>query len=324
MNNEVTLAICVYNDERYIKETLESVTNQTFQKFDLLIIDDASTDCSISIAKDILEKANKGYRLISLAKNRGIAYARETALRSAVTQYLIFIDSDDLAHPELLEKQYNIIKSDRDIIGVDCWLQFIDQRGRKIKGGLFIGAKTKQEYLSRAKQQKMVFLPIQCLFEREAALSVGGFRLDKFPEGDIRYQDFCEDLDLWTRMSDLYEMGKYMITIPEVLYSYRKTGLGLSSNRLNMILKMKFVKTNLKRRRAGGTELSFVDFLDNITPKEQSKLERDATIATLVSNGIFLCQRGRIVRGGYYIIKSICMNPRYFWQKLKANSGLFR
>lgn len=60
------------------------------------------------------------------------------------------------------------------------------------------------------------------IYDRDAALSVGGYIIDGFPSGKPRYQDYCEDLDLWTRMSDLYIEGKAIVVIPETLCLYRK------------------------------------------------------------------------------------------------------
>ena len=264
------------------------------------------------------------YRLINLEVNEGIANARQLALLEAKTKYMLFIDSDDLPHTTLVEKKYNLISSDDDIMAVSSWLNYIDMQGERLSGGLFIGYKTKEEFISLASNEKLIFLSIQTLFNRKITLNMGGFRLDGFPIEKPRYRDFCEDLDLWTRMSDLYKQGKYIITIPEVLYLYRKGNTGLSSNAVAMSLKMKFVKKNLKLRRAGYNEMSFIDFIKTVSEDELQQLKKDAKAGYFLRNGFFLLKEYKLAKGLYYVSKSILMNPKQFIQKIKANSGLIK
>ena len=78
--------------------------------------------------------------------------------------------------------------------------------------------------------EKLIFMASTSIYNREIALLVGGHSIKGFPEGKPRYQDLCEDLDLWTRMSDLYKEKKAIIVLPEVLYQYRKgDGMSMSS-----------------------------------------------------------------------------------------------
>ncbi|MDR2919735.1 MAG: glycosyltransferase family 2 protein [Tannerella sp.] len=322
--SEITIAVCVYNGEKYIKETLSRIIAQSFQSFDLLIVNDCSTDATLQIINDFFTENLREYRLINLEKNKGIANARQTALERAETRYLLFVDADDLPHSELLKKESRLISLNEDAIAVSCWSEYIDENGKRMQGGLFIGDKTKEDFISRASRDKLIFLPIQTLFDRVAALRVGGFRLDGFPKGVPRYQDFCEDLDLWTRMSDLYTEGKYMIVIPEILYSYRKGSTGLSSNTFFMNLKMKYIKTNLLLRRAGKTEVSFYNFHAALSGNELNTLQQAAVAADCLREGIISLKKKKIGHGILNILKSMWLRPEYVWQKIKSNSGLFK
>ncbi|MDC1505119.1 glycosyltransferase family 2 protein [Winogradskyella sp.] len=322
--NNITLVICAYNCEKYIEETLSCIINQTFQNFDLLIINDCSTDTTIQLIHEFFKKNPRHYDILTLVENEGIANARQVGLQEAKTKYLLFVDSDDLPHPTLIEKQFTKIISDEHIMAVSSWSQFIDLQGKRIRGGLFVGSVTKGEFLSLASKEKLVFLPVQTLFNRETALKVGGYRLDGFPLGNVRYRDFCEDLDLWTRMSDLYKEEKYIITIPEVLYSYRKSNTGLSSNAVSMSLKMKYVKQNLKLRRKDQKELTFSNFLKSVSEEELDDIRKSAKAGYYLRNGFFLLKEYKILKGIYYLLKAITMNPKQFYQKIKANSGILK
>lgn len=323
MENEITLAICMYNAARYIEQTLECVLAQTMQAFELLIVDDCSTDESVAKVKNYLNAHPHNHKLYHLDTNQGIAHARQFALEHAATKYLIYVDADDCPLPQLLEKEYAAISSDQELTAVSSWSQFVDTNCNRLKGGLFIGDTTRESFMQRAKEGKRMFMPIQTLFRREDALKVGGFRLDGFPEGKPRYRDFCEDLDLWTRMSDLYSEGKYMIVLPEVLYLYRKAE-GLSSNHFNMVIKMEYVKTNVRRRRAGQQELTFIEYMDSLPPHRLKKLRRDASAADDLRNGFFFVKERRLLHGIWLIVRSAAANPSYIWDKFISNSGIVK
>ncbi|MFR9567087.1 MAG: glycosyltransferase family 2 protein, partial [Rikenellaceae bacterium] len=192
MQSKVTVAICAYNAAAYIEQTLRGVLRQTFKEFELLIINDCSTDNTLEVVESTL--LDFRHRVINLTHNQGIAYARERALEESRTRYVIFIDADDIPLSGLLEQEYRVISSDDNIIGVSSWYRFIDTDGRAMRGGLFTGPKSREAFELMARGEKLIFLPIYTMFDREAALRVGGFRLDGFPCGRPRHQDYCEDL----------------------------------------------------------------------------------------------------------------------------------
>ena len=323
MTTEVTLAICMYNAEKYIEETLACIKAQTMQDFHLLLVDDCSTDRTVEYVERFFHQNQRQYELVKLAQNQGIAYGRNFALHHAQTKYLIFVDSDDLPLPQLLEKEYQVLSNDENLIAVSSWSQFIDAKSKKMRGGLFIGDTTKAQFLKRAQAAKRVYLPIQTMFDRAAAIRVGGFSLDGYPDGKPRYRDFCEDLELWTRLSDLYAEGKYIIVLPEVLYLYRKSE-GLSSSHFNMIIKMEYVKVNLRRRRKGMKELTFIDYYNSLSEIERARLQKDSHAADCLRNGVFYIREKKIIRGLALLFECVWNHPSYIIDKVIANSGLLK
>ena len=314
---DLTLAICVYNAEKYLEETLKSVIGQTFQDFNLLIINDASTDKSEEVIERFFSKNPWQYELVNLPENKGICQARRFAERNAKTRYLMFLDADDILLPNAIETLWQKIQSDPDLVAVGCYLDYIDRNGKKLGGGLYLGETDKTKAIEKAKAGKLLFMQPTAIYNREAALRVGGYEIDGFPDGKLRYQDYCEDLDLWTRMSDLYTEGKAIVVVPEVLALYRKGG-GLSSNSFPMLLKMKYTKTNVKRRRAGMNNLSFIEFYDSLSPEELKKLKNDAQIADNLRNGVLLL-KALNPRAVPLLLKAITSNPSYFFDKIKNN-----
>lgn len=315
---DLTLAICVYNAEKYLQETLNSVINQSVQDFKLMIINDASSDGSVKVIEDFFLKHPRQYELVNLSENKGICHARYYAERNAKTRYLMFLDADDILLPDAIDTIWKKIKSDEDLIAVGCYLDYIDRNGKKIGGGLYLGETDKEKAKEKAKAGKLFFMQPTAIYDRETALKVGGYEIGGFPEDKPRYQDYCEDLDLWTRMSDLFTEGKAIVVVPQVLALYRKGG-GLSSNSFPMMLKMKYTKTNVKRRRAGKNNLTFIEFYNSLTLEELKKLKNDAQVADNLRNGVFLLKSGNIIKGTALIGKSFFTNPNYFFDKLKNN-----
>lgn len=322
--NELTIAICLYNAECYVIDTLSCIIAQTMQDFDLLIINDCSTDNSAQLVGDFLKSNPKQYEIINFEKNQGLAFGRHYVENHIDTRYILFIDADDRPYPTLVEKLYAKIKSDSSLIAVGCYHEFIDSKGHKVGGGIFIGEKNKEDFYIKAANKKMIFMQPTAIIDKEALLAVGGRNIKGFPEGKPRYQDLCEDLDLWTRMSDLYVNGKAIVVIPEVLCQYRKHEQGLSSNTLGMIIRMKHIKTNLLRRRSGQIELTFIDFYDSLSSQMLKLLKRDAIAADFLRNSVFYLKKGHVFTGSYLLLKSFVLKPGYLWQKIKSNSGLFK
>lgn len=101
-----SIIIPMYNAEKYIKICVDSILNQTFQDFEVIIVDDVSTDNSYKICRE-LYGSNKKIRLFRHDKNFGIpSFGRNYGLEKAVGKYIWFIDNDDAIFPDALDKIY--------------------------------------------------------------------------------------------------------------------------------------------------------------------------------------------------------------------------
>lgn len=101
-----TVIIPLYNKEKYIENAIKSVLNQTFTDFELLIVNDCSTDKSIEITSEFLSEK---VQLIHHQKNSGLATTRNTGIKKATSNYVTFLDADDLWKPHFLEKIFHLI-----------------------------------------------------------------------------------------------------------------------------------------------------------------------------------------------------------------------
>lgn len=105
----VSVIMPAYNAEKYIKEAIQSVIGQTYEKWELIIVDDASTDGTVAIVQECAAKDNR-INLICISKNGGVANARNVAIKIAKGRFLAFLDSDDLWLPEKLERQLEFMR----------------------------------------------------------------------------------------------------------------------------------------------------------------------------------------------------------------------
>ena len=94
----------VFNAERFVAETLNSVLTQTFLDWELIIVDDCSTDNSVKVMQTFVEQDSR-IKLIELSGNSGAAIARNTAIEEVQGRYIAFLDGDDIWLPNKLEKQ---------------------------------------------------------------------------------------------------------------------------------------------------------------------------------------------------------------------------
>lgn len=316
---DLTLAICMYNAEKYIEETLQCIVDQTVQDFKLLIVDDCSTDNSMSIVENFFQNNPRQYEVAHIEPNKGLCAGRRFVEENATTRYILFVDSDDLPCNNLVEILYNTISSDSDLIAVGCYLDFIDSKGKKLHGGIYLGDTSKESFYKRAEKGKLIFMQPTAIYNREIAMRVGGHNIEGFPEGKPRYSDLCEDLDLWTRMSDLYKEGKAIVVVPQILCHYRKHPQAMSTNSVGMNLRMKHIKYNVKARRAGKTELCFIDFLSTITQEQMIKIEKDAAAADAFRTSYYKLCDFKMLEGCKLLMKAIVCNPKYVYNKITKN-----
>ncbi len=114
MKNKFSLIVPVYNVEKYLEKCLNSIINQTYKDFEVIIVIDGSKDNSESICKKYAENDNR-IKIIK-QKNKGLSEARNEGIKKATGDYLLFIDSDDFIELNLLETLNNALEKDIDLI----------------------------------------------------------------------------------------------------------------------------------------------------------------------------------------------------------------
>ena len=105
----VTIVTPVFNSSKFLHETIDSVLNQTHSNFEMICVDDISTDSSVQIINEY-SSIDSRIKLIQLHTKGGASIARNSAIKQASGKYIAFLDADDIWHPEKLEKQIKFMK----------------------------------------------------------------------------------------------------------------------------------------------------------------------------------------------------------------------
>ncbi len=186
-----SVIIPLYNKQNYIKRTIESVLNQTIKDFEILIIDDGSTDDSVNIVASITDGR---VRLIR-QRNRGVSAARNNGIKNATGKYVCFLDADDIWADDFLEVSNKLFNEFPDI-GVACPSYQVDY-GNRIIHPKWRSVSLKQDGLV-TDFFEMATAPFwicnsSCIAVKKSVL----MQLDRwFPENETVYEDF----DLWIRL----------------------------------------------------------------------------------------------------------------------------
>ena len=317
----LTICICAYNAEYFIRETLESLQKQTNREFEVWVIDDASTDKTRMICEECFRQYQwNPANIITLLENGGLAAARRYAETHVETEYIGFIDADDVMLPNAVERMMEFLRADADCLSVSGYCSYMTPDGKEMPGGIRIGATSKEAFIEQAGHEKLIFRPPMNISRVEWIRKAGCRAVDGFPPGKPRYQDMCEDLDLWTRMSDFYTEGKYLLVIPEVLFRYRKISTSMSANGKAMNMRMRHIKCNLKRRRRMAPELSFVDYLASLSPWQKAKYAYSDWSQGFYKQAGFHYMQKHFLRFLWYFGCAALFGPAYFFQKMKHNA----
>ena len=201
----VSVLMPVYNAARYVAEAVESILGQTFADFELLIVDDGSTDRS----RAILERYQARDERIRLTSrpNTGYAVALNELLGLARGELVARMDADDVALPQRLARQVDYLRAHPDVVCVGTAVHFIDEAGRFLRDGH--PGMDHEAIQERALAGDCPLNHPSVMMRRAALEAVGSYHPEFEP---------AEDLDLWLRLG---EVG-FLTNLPEVLMKYRQ------------------------------------------------------------------------------------------------------
>jgi glycosyltransferase involved in cell wall biosynthesis len=203
MTPAISVIMPVYNTERFVAETTESVLAQTFADFELIAIDDGSNDRSREILESFAARDSR-VRVVSRA-NKGLVATLNEGLSLARGEFVARIDADDLCDPRRFELQVKALRDDPALVAVGCCAAAMDEDGSRL--GDYSTPLTHEDIeASHLRGDSAIHHP-SVMFRTDAVRRLGGYR-ELVP---------CEDFDLWLRLG---EVGR-LANLPERLITKR-------------------------------------------------------------------------------------------------------
>ncbi|MFA5242690.1 MAG: glycosyltransferase [Sulfuricella sp.] len=237
----VSVVIPAYNSARFLRETIESVRQQTAPVHEIIVVDDGSTDET----EQVIHSLGEGLVYIRQA-NAGVSAARNRGIAQATGEIIAFLDADDLWLPQKVENQVRVFLGNPDVALVATDRTDIDAQGGLLLDSLFKKQGLYEFFselrgnpvpLALSRLVQVNFIPTSSVMVRKSALAqVGVF------DTAIRYG---EDLELWARVAAQYPIA----CLPEVLIRYRQHGSNATQATEKLLLDMVQV---MKRIRAWG------------------------------------------------------------------------
>lgn len=242
MYPEVTVIVPIYNGSSFLAETLRSLLSQTFKNYELLAIDDGSTDDSADIVRSFNDER---IRLIK-KDNAGLCHTLNLGIAEARAPYIARSDQDDVSFPDRLERQLQVMKDHSEAIGL---FSYVEKLG-------IIHSWSNKDRVVMAPGQLKEYQPIEdgCLlcstmFIRTAALrSIGGFRQAYYPVDD------------WDMQCRLAQTGKVLIMLEPLIYYRFQANANTYRMYAEMREKTRWTRDSYWRRMKSFPELTLEQF----------------------------------------------------------------
>ncbi|WP_394264915.1 glycosyltransferase family 2 protein [Bergeyella zoohelcum] len=261
---QVSVVMSVYNAEKYLSQSIDSILNQTFEDFEFIIIEDCSTDNSLTILEDYSMQDSR-VKIIRKQENKGMKGFIENlniGLHRAQGEYIARMDADDISHPTRFEKQVAFLRDNPDVFMVGSSINLIDEENNFIK---------RLEALERDSLIKRV-MPKQISMYHPVIM----FRNDF----EVRYREniyYCEDYDLYLRL--MYNGSKFY-NFAEPLLDYRilNSSISRKDGKFYRTLFLEKMKSFYKERMLEGKdsyEHFNPEYFLNILNEEKKSLKED-------------------------------------------------
>jgi glycosyltransferase involved in cell wall biosynthesis len=227
-----SVIIPLYNKEKFIKNTLKSVLNQTFEDFELLIVNDGSTDGSEAVVHSFSDKRIHYF----FKKNGGVSAARNFGISRADAEYIVFVDADDLWHPDFLKKMKQLILSHAKYKVFACAIE-LETPLRTFPAQYSINYRDETQAVNyfEASMKQTVLSGSTSVFHREVFQKAGLF--------DEKIKS-AEDTDMWIRIGLKYEV--VFSNLPLATYVFDSFGLSRKPENYHLLTDFRKFETEEK------------------------------------------------------------------------------
>ena len=199
----ISIVIGVYNEEDTIARTLQSLLGQTMSAFEIIVVDDGSTDNTAEVVADFTDRR---IRLITTDQNRGLPVALNSGIDAARGEYIARADADERSLPYRLQCQTEILDEQSDVKAVGCWYRYVGRDGKQLV----------DERVSTDRSFSVTDLLENGTGVAHGSMMIRADALSKV-EGYREAFQLAQDYDLWLRMAEEFGPG-WLHVVPSVLY----------------------------------------------------------------------------------------------------------
>ncbi|REK22599.1 MAG: glycosyltransferase family 2 protein [Planctomycetota bacterium] len=294
----ISVLMPAYNAEEYIAEAIDSVVGQTYPHWELLVIDDGSTDSTQEIVSRYVDRDER-VRLLEVPHG-GISAARNAGLKAAKYPWAALLDADDVALPRRFELQIAASEEDPEVV---LWASYSHDLGAQGQVGSLhkSGPTSRAEYEHhRSTGKTIVFRNSTILFRRDLALDIGGFDAAMEPG---------EDVDFWDRMAELGPT----IALKDSLVQYRRHSGSITNQRLQKSIMIGDFVAARCRARARGESLDWETFqraYNAIGPLGRALRYIDTTGRKYCRNAVTAHTERKRFRAASLLLAATVLSPR--------------
>lgn len=280
MSPQISALMTVYNGENFIEKTIDSILNQTFKDFELIIVNDASTDNTLNIIKKFNDSR---IRIVELNNNLGVGGAIIEGLKYVNGEYIAKVDADDIYHPERFQKQLKFLENNQGIDVVDSYISYFPNSKSVSNTPRYSYLKNTVEKqinsVFKIEEIKKYLYWFVCITHSSIM-----FRTNLLKKYTYKQLKIGEDYDLFYRWN---KIGIKMFKLPEILSYIRisesSTTVIQNENMIEGILKIKIQELkqifhehdSIYIWGTGGLAGQVFDFLESENKKVKGFIDND-------------------------------------------------
>jgi glycosyltransferase involved in cell wall biosynthesis len=306
---KISVVMAAYNAEPWLVETIDSILQQTYPHFELLIVNDGSSDRSGEI---IDEYAARDQRVKPIHHpNWGLCASLNHAIGLARHEWIARMDADDLMMPNRFERQVAFVQEHPDVTVSATLAHIIDSQGN-------LHWKTSTDLVDRAayeryrRENRIMPLYHNTVFMRKSAIeATGGYRPEYYP---------AEDMDLWDRIAD--DTDNLILIQPEHLVAYRihESSVSVAATR-TQYLNLRWLKHSTDCRRSGRRELTrdeYLHYRSSHSAMRRLKNARELWSEVLYKNSTVLHVSGHRAKAMVPLVGSLFLYPSFWVSRMKS------
>ncbi len=303
----ISVVMSIYNGEKYICESVDSILNQTYVNFEFIIINDGSNDASLDILHEYQSRDSR--LLIVNQENIGLTRSLNRGVKLAACEYIARQDADDISTPSRLEKQLNYMENHPEVAVIGCLADVFGTNGvihRSTDPKFKLSPLGIKRYLAK----KNLFMHGSSMMRKSCLAKVGFYR---------EFFRHSQDYDLWLRLSQYFDLA----ILPKHLYGYRVTADAVSVSRYHTQKQYAELARKLHAERLATGKDSYdklVSFYPDGLPVREvlNKYDYHIFLAGELVSGNKLSQARKELRKAW---KLGCRRPQIFYLFFKSLLG---